>query len=159
MACFDIFSWYVTSAEHESCARWHHYPPIFTTQENCSNTIHSSYNGELIRDQYDVVYDVKRYTNNQQELIRIENVNNDIPRQKMENEKEKIQTEVNDHNSEFTMNQDAAINGTKIYLEGEEEIKLGRGYDAARKKLESENKTMKQLEKEVRKAMKEDDHK
>jgi len=41
-------------------------------------------------------------------------------------------------------------------LDGEEEIKLGRGYDAARKKLESENKIMKQLEKEVRKAMKED---
>lgn len=42
-------------------------------------------------------------------------------------------------------------------LDGEEEIKLGRGYDAARKKLESEKKVMKQLEKEIRKAMKEDD--
>lgn len=41
-------------------------------------------------------------------------------------------------------------------LDGEEEIKLGRGYDAARKKLESESKVMKQLEKEVRKAIKED---
>ncbi len=42
-------------------------------------------------------------------------------------------------------------------LDGEEEIKLGRGYDAARKKLESEKKVMKQLEKEVRKAIKEDE--
>lgn len=39
---------------------------------------------------------------------------------------------------------------------GEDEIKLGRGYDAARKKLESEIKVMNQLEKEIRQAMKED---
>ncbi len=37
-----------------------------------------------------------------------------------------------------------------------EEVKLGRGYDAARKKLASETKIMKQLEKEVLKALKED---
>lgn len=37
-----------------------------------------------------------------------------------------------------------------------EEVKLGRGYDAARKKLEEEPKTMNQLEKEIRKAMKKD---
>jgi recombination protein RecA len=42
-------------------------------------------------------------------------------------------------------------------LDGEKEIKLGRGYDAARKKLSEEKKVMKQLEKEIRKAMKEDD--
>lgn len=42
-------------------------------------------------------------------------------------------------------------------LDNEEEIKLGRGYDAARKKLESEKKVMNQLEKEIRKAMKEND--
>lgn len=36
----------------------------------------------------------------------------------------------------------------------QEEFKLGRGYDAARKKLESEKKIMNQLEKEIRKAMK-----
>ena len=38
----------------------------------------------------------------------------------------------------------------------EPEIKLGRGYDAARKTLEAEKKVMTQLEKEIRKAMKED---
>lgn len=37
-----------------------------------------------------------------------------------------------------------------------EEVKLGRGYDAARKKLEEEKKIMNQLEKEIRTAMKED---
>ena len=37
-----------------------------------------------------------------------------------------------------------------------EEVKLGRGYDAARKKLASETKIMKQLEKEIKKALKED---
>lgn len=37
----------------------------------------------------------------------------------------------------------------------QEEVKLGRGYDAARKKLDSEPKMMNQLEKEIRKAMKE----
>ena len=37
-----------------------------------------------------------------------------------------------------------------------DEFKLGRGYDAARKKLESETKIKNQLEKEIRKAMKED---
>lgn len=37
-----------------------------------------------------------------------------------------------------------------------EEVKLGRGYDAARKKLEEETKVMNQLEKEIRKAMKKD---
>ena len=42
-------------------------------------------------------------------------------------------------------------------FEGETEIKLGRGYDAARKKLDSEKKIMKQLEKEIRSAMKKDD--
>ncbi len=42
-------------------------------------------------------------------------------------------------------------------LDGQEEIKLGRGYDAARKKLASEKKIMKQLEREVRKAIKEDE--
>ena len=36
-----------------------------------------------------------------------------------------------------------------------DEVKLGRGYDAARKKLESEKKLMNKLEKEIRKAMKE----
>lgn len=41
-------------------------------------------------------------------------------------------------------------------LGGEAEIKLGRGYDAARKTLEAEKKVMNQLEKEIRKAMKED---
>lgn len=39
---------------------------------------------------------------------------------------------------------------------GEDEFKLGRGYDAARKKLASETKVMKQLEKEIMKALKED---
>ena len=42
-------------------------------------------------------------------------------------------------------------------LDNQEEIKLGRGYDAARKKLEKEKKVMNQLEKEIRKAMKKDD--
>jgi len=42
-------------------------------------------------------------------------------------------------------------------LDNEEEIKLGRGYDAARKKLESEKKVMNQLEKEIRNAMKKSD--
>tara|TARA_B100001179_G_scaffold217202_1_gene188830 strand:- start:193 stop:1299 length:1107 start_codon:yes stop_codon:yes gene_type:complete len=37
-----------------------------------------------------------------------------------------------------------------------EEVKLGRGYDAARKKLEEETKVLNQLEKEIRKAMKKD---
>ncbi len=37
-----------------------------------------------------------------------------------------------------------------------EELKLGRGYDAARKKLAENPKIMKQLEKEIRKALKED---
>jgi len=37
-----------------------------------------------------------------------------------------------------------------------EEVKLGRGYDAARKKLEEETKVMNQLEKEIRTAMKQD---
>ncbi|MFT6361452.1 MAG: recombination protein RecA [Candidatus Paceibacteria bacterium] len=37
-----------------------------------------------------------------------------------------------------------------------EEVKLGRGYDAARKKLTVEKKLMAKLEKEIRKAMKED---
>ncbi len=37
-----------------------------------------------------------------------------------------------------------------------DEVKLGRGYDAARKKLAEETKVMKQLEKEIIKAMKED---
>lgn len=37
-----------------------------------------------------------------------------------------------------------------------DEVKLGRGYDAARKKLESEKKIMNQLEREIRQAMKED---
>jgi recombination protein RecA len=37
-----------------------------------------------------------------------------------------------------------------------DEVKLGRGYDAARKKLEEETKIMNQLEKEIRRAMKED---
>lgn len=37
-----------------------------------------------------------------------------------------------------------------------EEVKLGRGYDAARKKLAAETKVMKQLEKEIMKALKED---
>jgi len=37
-----------------------------------------------------------------------------------------------------------------------EEVKLGRGYDAARKKLDSETKLMNMLEKQIRKAMKED---
>jgi recombination protein RecA len=37
-----------------------------------------------------------------------------------------------------------------------DEFKLGRGYDAARKKLDIEKKIMNQLEKEIRKAMKED---
>lgn len=37
-----------------------------------------------------------------------------------------------------------------------DEVKLGRGYDAARKKLEEDPKIMKQLEKEIRKAMKDD---
>ncbi|MCA9352816.1 recombinase RecA [Patescibacteria group bacterium] len=37
-----------------------------------------------------------------------------------------------------------------------EEVKLGRGYDAARKKLDEEKKLMNQLEKDIRKAMKED---
>ncbi len=41
-------------------------------------------------------------------------------------------------------------------LGGETEIKLGRGYDAARKALEADKKVMTQLEKEIRKAMKED---
>ncbi len=36
-----------------------------------------------------------------------------------------------------------------------DEFKLGRGYDAARKKLDAETKIKKQLEKEIRKAMKE----
>lgn len=36
-----------------------------------------------------------------------------------------------------------------------EEVKLGRGYDAARKKLDKETKLMNKLEKEIRKAMKE----
>lgn len=40
-----------------------------------------------------------------------------------------------------------------------EEVKLGRGYDAARKKLEEEPKLMNQLEKEIRKAMKKDHEK
>ncbi len=38
----------------------------------------------------------------------------------------------------------------------DEEVKLGRGYDAARKKLDAEPKIMNQLEKEIRKAMKND---
>jgi len=38
----------------------------------------------------------------------------------------------------------------------EEEVKLGRGYDAARKKLAEETKLVKQLEKEIMKALKED---
>jgi len=37
-----------------------------------------------------------------------------------------------------------------------DEVKLGRGYDAARKKLDSETKLMNKLEKEIRKAMKAD---
>jgi recombination protein RecA len=37
-----------------------------------------------------------------------------------------------------------------------DEVKLGRGYDAARKKLDSEIKLMNKLEKEIRKAMKAD---
>lgn len=38
--------------------------------------------------------------------------------------------------------------------EGEEEIKLGRGYDAARTKLREEKKIARQLEKDIRSAMK-----
>lgn len=46
----------------------------------------------------------------------------------------------------------------KLDLEkGATEFKLGRGYDAARTKLKENKKVMKQLEKEIRKAMKEDD--
>ena len=37
-----------------------------------------------------------------------------------------------------------------------DEVKLGRGYDTARKKLDSEKKIMNQLEREIRKAIKED---
>ena len=37
-----------------------------------------------------------------------------------------------------------------------EEVKLGRGYDAARKKLDEEKKVKNQLEKEIRKAMRDD---
>ena len=37
-----------------------------------------------------------------------------------------------------------------------EEVKLGRGYDAARKKLDEEKKEKNQLEKEIRKAMRDD---
>ncbi len=42
--------------------------------------------------------------------------------------------------------------GSKI----SEEVKLGRGYDAARKKLAEEKAVMKQLEKDIKKALKED---
>ncbi|MAQ77043.1 recombinase RecA [Candidatus Campbellbacteria bacterium] len=59
----------------------------------------------------------------------------------------------------FGLIKKAGASYTYLPAEGsklDEEMKLGRGYDAARKKLESETKIMNQLEKEIRKAMKED---
>ena len=58
----------------------------------------------------------------------------------------------------FGLVKKAGASYTYIPAEGAklpDEVKLGRGYDAARKKLESEKKIMNQLEKEIRKAMKE----
>lgn len=86
------------------------------------NENNSDYSSELKRDQANVVYDVKSYTDKAKEEIQIANIENDIPRQKMEIKKTKIEEEIANQNMAYTTSQKSATNDSKDYVEDEKEI-------------------------------------
>jgi epidermal growth factor receptor substrate 15 len=82
----------------------------------------SAYQDNLGRNQFDVVYDIKSYTDNAQEEISIATMSSDVPRQKMENEKVRIEEEMASESYAYTTNQSSANNNSKDYLDDEQKI-------------------------------------
>lgn len=82
----------------------------------------TAYEDNLSRSQYDVLYDTKSYTDHVQDEINIMNINNDVPRQKMEDEKTKMQNEINTQNIAYSSSQNAATNNSKDYVDDEQKV-------------------------------------
>ena len=76
-------------------------------------SINENINLAQAKNQIDVSYDVKNYTDKVVEEIRIERIVNDIPRQNMERKTVSINDDVADANSGFVINQKKSLNSTK----------------------------------------------
>ena len=74
------------------------------------------------RNNIDISYDVKTYTNKAVEEIRIESIANDVPRQKMEETAVSIHDDVADANEGFVSSQKKSTNSTKDLITEESVI-------------------------------------
>tara|TARA_B100000809_G_scaffold145054_1_gene142673 strand:- start:1022 stop:2266 length:1245 start_codon:yes stop_codon:yes gene_type:complete len=82
----------------------------------------AKYENDLTRKQRDILFETKTYTDHAQDEIAIDNMANDIPRQKMEIEKTRIEEEVNTYSIGYGSSQNIAANNSKDYVDTEQKV-------------------------------------
>ncbi len=109
-----------------------------------------AYSTKISNKQADISFETKKYTDHIQDEIVINNMANDVPRQKMEVKKVEITDEINKAQFNDIANQNADINDTKDYVNQEidkqteiyyNKEKQRQGYEEEVVKIESEIKT------------------
>jgi len=77
----------------------------------------TAYSTEMQNKQLDINYDTKTYTDHIQDEIVINNMANDVPRQKMEVKKVQIEEEISRTQENYVIEQDASTNTTKDHVD------------------------------------------